>query len=138
MEGALDTACLDDIGRALELDEEGRRNLVAVIVGIGETIAAHKAATESRIPRTDRNKSLRSIASSLANIEDKVDDLSGQDAGMLSRIFAATLADVLSNAGVESGLSQSISWSTPSFRLLESRDATSREGPENAGAIIHH
>ena len=129
MEGALDTARLDDIGRSLKLDDKGRRHLFAVIVRIGETIAAHKAATESRIPRTDRNKALRSIASSLANIEGKVDVLSGHDAGTLTRIFAATLAELLSNAGVEAGLGQRISWSTPSFRLLESRDATSREGP---------
>lgn len=129
MEDVPDTSRLDDIGLALKLDGEGCRNLVAVIVDIGETIAAHKAATESRIPRTDRNKALRSIARSLANIEAKVDVLSGQDAGTLSRIFAMTLAEVLSNAGVELGLGQKISWSVPSYHLTESRDATTREGP---------
>ena len=138
MEGVPDTTRLDDVGRALKLDDKGYRHLTAVIVRIGETIAGHKAATESRIPRTDRNKALRSIASSLANIEDKVDVLSGQDASTLSRIFAATLAELLSNAGVEAGLGQPISWSTPSFRLLESRDATSREGPYNVLESEHY
>jgi hypothetical protein len=138
MARTLDRNRLDEIGRALDLAADKREELTAMVVRIGETIAAHRTAMQSRLPRHERNKALRGISKALVGLERELTLLAGHDGGTLSRICAAILAHQLSNAGIEAGLGRAIYWPDPSIHLLESREAESREGPYRVLEAEHY
>lgn len=129
MPGDFNLDHLDEIGCALGLDPQKRRELTSTVIDIRETIDAHRSALNSRMPRPERNKLLRAMTKALTSLEVSLTAFAGHEDRTLARIYATMLGHQLSNAGIEAALGRQITWSEPSFRLLESREAEEREGP---------
>jgi len=129
MVDAIHIDTIHEIGERLGLSRDKRHDLLMVVTHINETIQARRDAQASLLSSDELRKTLSNMSGALQRLERDLALLAGRDGGLLSGIFATMLARQLSNRGLEASLDRNIPWPAPSFRLLESREAESHDGP---------